>query len=74
MPDFKLITDSHGVKHFYVNGTEIPGIIEAEISLHLNEIPTVKLTILANPTELTVDGANVTAQQMMELVQTKPEE
>ena len=67
MPDFKIATDEHGTKHFFVNGQELRGITAVDIHMHFDEIPVVNLKMLVNPTELTIDGAKVTAQQKIDL-------
>lgn len=69
MPDFKITTDEHGKRHFYVSGQELHGITAADIHMRFDEIPVVNLEMLVNPTELTIDGAQVTAQQMMDVLQ-----
>lgn len=67
MPDFDITTDEHGKKHFYVNGQELYGITAVDIRMRCDEIPVVNLEMLVNPRELTIDGANVTAQQVMDI-------
>ena len=73
MPDFNITTDEHGTKHFFVNGQELHGITAVDIHMRFDEIPVVNLEMLVNPTELTIDGAKVTAQQKMDLCPGKAE-
>lgn len=67
MPDFNITTDKHGKRHFYVDGQELRGITAVDIHMRYDEIPVVNLEMLVNPKELTIDGANVTAQQVMDI-------
>lgn len=67
MPDFDIVTDEHGVRHFYANGQELYGITAVDIHMRYDEVPVVNLEMVVNPRQLTIDGANVTAQQRMDI-------
>lgn len=65
MHDFMIKTDDHHNKHIYIDGKELHGITSIDISLRVNEIPEITLQMVADPKELHISGANVSAQTTM---------
>lgn len=67
MPSFEIRGDEMHRQRVYVDGKELFGIKSVDIHLEEAAVPLVKIVMIADPKELVIEGAQVTAQQMMDL-------